>query len=275
MTIRAIPADTSPDAFHVLVHTYRAMPGSRRLELALALSDAIQEMGAAGIRQRHPEYTDRQVRRQLARRRLGDDVAELLQSDGFAMSQPAFFQAIIDLLEHAGIPFMVTGSYGSSHHGMPRTTNDLDIVIDPTADQLAKLCTLPAERFYVSAAAAQDALRHRYMFNVIDTAGGYKVDFIIRKDRPFSLEEFARRRPAQVQGRTVYVASAEDIILSKLEWNLQTPSERQVQDALDVAIVQWPQLDRVYLRRWASELGVAESLAAILEQAGGADQPPP
>jgi hypothetical protein len=257
MTIRAIPADTLPEAFHVLVQTYRAMPDGRRLELALALRDAAGAMSAAGIRQRLPEYADRPSRR-------GDP----------AMSQIAFFEVIVDLLEQAEVPFMVTGSFGSSHHGMPRTTNDLDIVIDPTADQLEKLCSLLAERFYVSAEAARDALRHRFMFNVIDTAGGYKVDFVIRKDRPFSIEEFARRRAAVVQGRTVYVASPEDIILSKLEWNLQTPSERQVQDALNVAIVRWPQLDRDYLRRWATELGVLESLEMVLQQAGQVNQSP-
>ena len=191
------------------------------------------------------------------------------------MSQQAFFQAIIELLEKAGIPFMVTGSYGSSHHGMPRTTNDLDVVIDPTAEQLETLCSLLADRFYISAQAARDALQHRFMFNVIDTAGGYKVDFIIRKDRPFSIEEFVRRRPALVHGRTVYVASPEDVILSKLEWSAQTRSERQVQDALNVAIVQWPQLDQGYLRRWASELGVSESLETILQQAGQASQSSP
>jgi hypothetical protein len=51
------------------------------------------------------------------------------------MSQQAFFHALVALLEQAAIPFMVTGSYGSSHYGMPRTTNDLDLVIDPTSEQ--------------------------------------------------------------------------------------------------------------------------------------------
>jgi hypothetical protein len=272
MLIQAIPADTSPEAFGVLVLAYRAMTGSRRVELVLALNDAVEEMSAAGIRQRHPEYGEEQVQRELMRLRLGDEAARIFAPGEVRMSQQAFFQTIIDLLEQAGIPFMVTGSYGSSHHGMPRSTNDLDLVIDPTPEQLDALCTLLADRFYVSVPAAREALRDRFMFNVIDTAAGYKVDFVVRKDRPFSVEEFARRRPGLVQDRTVYMASPEDIILSKLEWNAQTPSERQLQDALNVAIVQWPQLDRNYLRRWARELGVTETLEAILKQAGQADQ---
>jgi hypothetical protein len=156
---------------------------------------------------------------------------------------------------------------------MPRTTNDLDLVIDPTSEQLEALCALVGPRFYVSLAAAREALQTRFMFNVIDVAGGCKADLIIRKARPFSAEEFSRRRALSLHGTIVHVASPEDIILSKLEWNKLTPSERQMQDALDVATLQWPQLDHDYLRRWGRELGVAESLEVVLQHASQANQP--
>ena len=188
------------------------------------------------------------------------------------MSQQTFFHVLIGLLERAGISYMVTGSYGSSHYGMPRTTNDLDLVIDPSPAQVESLCALIADRFYVSAPAARDAVRDRFMFNVIDIGGGCKADLMVRKNRPFSVEEFSRRRLISLEGNIVYLASPEDIILSKLEWNKITPSERQAQDALDVAIVQWPHLDQDYLRRWAVELEVSESLEAVLVQASQANQ---
>ena len=55
--------------------------------------------------------------------------------------------------------------------------------------------------------------------------------------------------------------------MTKLEWDKITPSERQVQDALNVAVVQWRTLDRVYLRRWAPLLGVADKLEEVLRKA--------
>ena len=72
MTIRAIPADTSPEAFRVMVEAYRAMPGSRKMEMAMQMSDDIMEVAASGVRQRHPEYTEEQVRLVLIRMRLGE-----------------------------------------------------------------------------------------------------------------------------------------------------------------------------------------------------------
>jgi hypothetical protein len=47
---------------------------------------------------------------------------------------------------------------------------------------------------------------------------GWKIDLIIRKSRPFSEEEFRRRELVNLQGRSLFVASAEDVVVSKLEW---------------------------------------------------------
>src|SRR2546423_709510 len=106
------------------------------------------------------------------------------------MSQEEFLTQIAQLLEAAAIPFMVAGSHSSSYHGQPRATNDVDFVIDPTSEQLDRFLALLGDRHYVSPAAAREALSGRSMFNVIDFAEGWKADFIIRKDRPFSVEEF-------------------------------------------------------------------------------------
>jgi hypothetical protein len=190
------------------------------------------------------------------------------------MNQDVFLKQVADWLEAAGIPYMVAGSHGSGYHGQARATNDVDMVIDPTPEQLDRFVALLGGRYYLSREAARDALRHRTMVNLIDVGEGLKADLIIRKERPFSLEEFRRRQVGTLYGRELPIVSAEDVILSKLEWDKITPSERQLRDALNVAVVQWPRLDREYLRKWAAELGVSESLEGLLRKAEDA-QPPP
>ena len=190
------------------------------------------------------------------------------------MNQTAFLAQLAQQLEYAGIPFMVAGSVGGNFHSQPRTTNDVDVVIDPTPAQLAHFLTLLGDKVYVSSEAARDALRARSMFNIIDLVGGWKADLIVRKNRLFSVEEFARRKTLLLEGHSLPIASAEDIILSKLEWNRITPSERQIRDALNVAVTQWPTLDQPYLRKWAPELGVVDQLEEVLA-AAEKDQHPP
>ena len=45
---------------------------------------------------------------------------------------------LTERLDELGIPHMVVGSFASSAHGVPRTTQDIDVVIDPTGEQLRR-----------------------------------------------------------------------------------------------------------------------------------------
>jgi hypothetical protein len=184
------------------------------------------------------------------------------------ITQREFLERLTGLLDKAGIPYMVAGSMSSSLHGRPRATQDADVVIDPTEDQLASLITLLEQGYYVSRDAALDALRHRTMFNIIDLEGGWKADLIIRKDTPFGRQEFERRRQIDAMGQMLWVVSPEDVILSKLEWMKGRESEVQYSDALGVAVTQWANLDLEYLRTWATQLGVEDILIRLLKEAG-------
>lgn len=173
------------------------------------------------------------------------------------------------MLDRIGIPYMLTGSVAASDHGRPRATHDSDVVIDPTAAQLEVLVReLLAAEFYVHAERALAALRTRRPFNVIDTRHACKIDLIIRRDRPFSLEEFGRRVSGDLAlGRPVTIVSAEDAVLSKLEWaRAAGNSERQLADAAGVVAVN-PGLDRGYIERWAVELGVLDLWRLLVNEA--------
>jgi hypothetical protein len=75
---------------------------------------------------------------------------------------------VVRILEGAGVPFMIAGSFASTAHGLPRTTQDLHIVIDPPNGRAldALVHAMPQDEYYVDADAARDALRRRSMFNV-------------------------------------------------------------------------------------------------------------
>jgi hypothetical protein len=102
--------------------------------------------------------------------------------------------AAIARLDRAGVPYMITGSVASSYHGEPRATRDLDIVIDPDPAGLDRLVAeFAGAGLYVDTDAARRALADRTQFNAIDATSGWKIHFLIRKDRSFSREEFGRR----------------------------------------------------------------------------------
>jgi hypothetical protein len=169
---------------------------------------------------------------------------------------------------------MLTGSLAGAYYALPRSTQDVDMVMDITAGQLRELIErFRARGLYVSETAAEEALRTRGQFNVIDPRIGWKVDLIIRKDRAFSLEEFSRRRPATVVGVHVALTSPEDLILVKLEWARLGDSERQRTDVLQMVEARWDTLDREYLRTWAAQLGLVAEWASVLQQVTASREP--
>ena len=185
--------------------------------------------------------------------------------------QREFLEQLVRQLEGHGVAFMIAGSIASSFHGEPRATRDVDLVIDCSRDQLSALLEAVQQLgWYVNPDAAMAAHAERATFNVIDPASGWKADLTVRKTRDFSSCEFERRITAQVFGPDsipVMVSTPEDTILSKLEWSRDARSEQQYRDALAVAVLGGRQLDRDYLRRWAAELRVSETLERLLAEA--------
>lgn len=176
-----------------------------------------------------------------------------------------------EALERAGIAYMLTGSFASSYHGAPRATQDIDMVISPTPDQLRSLVTLlPATEYYVDLDAALDAQRRQGRFNIIDLATGWKIDLIIRKSRPFSRAEFDRRSVVEFEGMHLSIATAEDVLIAKLEWAKLGDSQRQVEDAAGILRIRSQDLDRTYIENWVRQLKIEEQWDAACRAAGGA-----
>lgn len=172
------------------------------------------------------------------------------------MNQEDAIALVVSVLEGLRIPYMVAGSFASSLHGVPRMTNDADIVIDADEKAARQIVRRLESEFYASEDAALEAIRTRRQFNVIHYDSGFKVDLVVKKDRPFSDEELRRRRIGRLAGRDVPFATAEDTILTKLEWAQAGDSQRQYEDAVGIIEVSAPILDWAYLETWAREIGV-------------------
>jgi hypothetical protein len=182
------------------------------------------------------------------------------------LSLEALLALLAKVLADAGVPYMLTGSLAGAYHGAPRATQDIDLVVDATAEALTGVATaLRAAGLYVSDDAIREAVATRGMFNAIDPASGWKVDFIVRKERGFSAKEFDRRREIEFMGLSLTVAEAEDVVIAKLEWAKLGDSERQLRDVAEIVAVQGAQLDIIQIERWVEELGLWKQWQGVLE----------
>lgn len=152
---------------------------------------------------------------------------------------------------------MLTGSFASAYYGALRSTQDIDLVISATQQQLRHFIeSLPNDEYYADVEAALEAHKKMSMFNVIDMRTGWKIDMIILKNRAFSREEFLRRQLVRTSEASFFVATAEDVILAKLEWAKGARSNRQIQDAAGIVKIRGEAVDFSYLKKWISELNL-------------------
>ena len=166
------------------------------------------------------------------------------------MKAEATLARVMAALGRAGIPSMLTGSLAAAIHGHPRATQNIDIVIEATAEQLHDLAAaLEGDDIFFDLGSTLDACARQSMTNLLDNATGWKVDLIFQKSRAFSRSEFGRRVATAIDGIPLHVASIEDLVLAKLEWAKAGESARQIEDVAHLQVEHRRVAECVAMRR--------------------------
>lgn len=180
---------------------------------------------------------------------------------------------VTTVLDTLGVPYVIGGSLASMAHGMMRSTMDADIVAALQSHHIAALRDALGEQFYTpDESVLRQAIERRSSFNLIHLGTMFKIDIFLPQERGFERQQLARRiaqRLGSESDERVWVLSAEDVILAKLEWFRLggESSERQWRDVLGVIKAQAPTLDTDYLREWAGRLQVSDLLERAMAEA--------
>jgi len=181
---------------------------------------------------------------------------------------------IVQAFEQLGVPYYVGGSVASSLYGIGRLTLDVDVVACVRPEHARPLVAMLQSAYYVDEGMILEAIQTSSSFNAIHLDTMFKIDVFISKDAPFDREALRRRRldaiAEEEDAAQFYVASPEDVVLSKLVWYRSggRVSERQWKDVLGVLKIQRDALDKDYLRKWAAELELTKMLEQAFHDAG-------
>jgi hypothetical protein len=182
----------------------------------------------------------------------------------------AALDPVLAVLEQLGVRHFVGGSVASSAHGVARASLDVDLVAELQPGQVAPLVAALQDAFFVDEGRVRAAVAAGRSFNLIHLATMFKVDVFVSRSRPFDASSFARARVERLgqdaAARGIPLASAEDVLLAKLEWFRKggESSERQWEDVKGLLRVGAGQMDTTYLRHWAVLLGVSDLLERAL-----------
>jgi hypothetical protein len=157
-------------------------------------------------------------------------------------------EKICEMMNTLGIPYMLSGSVAMNVYAEPRTTQDIDIIVEMLLEDVPNLIKLLGDGFYFSEDAMYDAIERKSMFNIIDYSTGMKVDFILRNNDFYEQFKFQNRKKAIFEGVELWIISKEDLVLSKIRWIQELESEKQKSDIRNLLSTE--ALNMEYVLKW-------------------------
>lgn len=165
--------------------------------------------------------------------------------------------------DRLSIDYMLTGSMALVYYAIPRTTADIDVVLEIKMTDVEKFIKEFEPDYYVPHGRIRDAISRNRMFNILNQNTIIKVDCVMRKNDEFQLTAFSRRKKVNYAGYfDVWIISKEDLILSKLNWAKNTKSEMQIRDVGNLIRNAY---DESYVEEWAKKLVVEDLLKECFE----------
>ena len=268
--------DTDIEADIYLFQKWRQLSLKQRIERFISHERGVKKLCLIGIKSRNRNSTIQEIRNLFTRAVLGEKFTPDFQPKG--INENMWIQDSISLagelhqiFESINIDYYVSEGVASSIHGEPRSTRDLDLVIEVKPNQIDLLVkTLEASGYYCPAGAVEDLhCGLGNMLNITHTETIANADIYIKDNSPYSISQMNRKILIDVEEIPVFwIASAEDIILQKLRWGKGSKSEKQWRDVLGIIKLQSKNLDYGYLTEWAENLDLVADLSEVLTQAG-------
>lgn len=172
---------------------------------------------------------------------------------------------VLHALDDAGVPHMLVGGLTANYYGIPRATQDVDVVVQLTGHEpLTRVVASLGEGFSLDAQVSFETItgNARYVIRLPGTP--FVVELFVLGDDPFQQERFRRRVAIAIPqiGPHVYLPTAEDVVVQKVRWG----RPKDLEDAKDVVAVQGEALDMGYIEAWCNRHQTRERLQAILDQ---------
>lgn len=268
--------DTNIEADIYFFNKLRSLSEQQRIEQVATHARGVKKLCLAGIKSRHQDAPPEEIRQLFARAVLAEKFTPNFKPKGidekmWIQDSIALAQQLHQLLESVNIPYYVGGGVASTIHGEPRSTRDLDLVIQLQPEQIDSLVrTLEAAGFYCLPGAVEDLKYGRSkILNITHTETIANADIYAMDTSPFAGSQMSRRKLLDIEGMpNFWIASPEDTILQKLLWGSRSNSEKQWRDVLGMLKLQNTNLDYDYLMEWAKRLGIVNFLTQAMTEAG-------
>ncbi len=174
---------------------------------------------------------------------------------------------VIRALEDLGIAYMLTGSLAGNMYSIPRSTKDVDLVIDLSDCTIQAVMQRLGSGFVLEAQMTFEGVTGMHRYRLRCDGASLLVELFVLSDAPHDQERFRRRKRGKLHHREVLVPTPEDVIITKLYWSRLVTRAKDIEDARNIIVVQGERLDWPYIRRWCATHGTTDQLEFAIGEA--------
>jgi hypothetical protein len=178
------------------------------------------------------------------------------------MPEPEIFLLFIKPLNRLQVIYMITGATAAIVYGAPRLTNDLDLVLRLSVNQIGQFRAAFSEaEFYVppeDIMVMEVSREQRGHVNLIHLVTGFKADCYLAGKDPLHSWALENRHQFQIGKETIWVAPPEYVILRKLEYFREGGSEKHLNDIRNMMRISHKEIDFNLLEEKIAQLNYSQ-----------------
>ena len=174
----------------------------------------------------------------------------------------------IDFLNEQGVEYMVVGSLAGNFYCVPRSTQDADIVVASSVGQVASKLSRAIPNLKFDPQLAFESVTATKKVLIRSALHDFQIELFELSNDPHDQERFTRRVWVEFIGRKAWIATAEDIIITKLRWAEYAGREKDIADLRNMIGVQHDSLDWSYIESWCDRHGTQALLDRLRSEAG-------
>lgn len=177
-------------------------------------------------------------------------------------------QHVIATLNKLEVNYMVVGSFSTNFYCVPRATQDVDIVIETDLTKVARKVSDSSDELSLDPQLGFESVTAITKALLTSNDGAFHVELFGLSKHPHDRKRFERRTEVELLGQPTWIATAEDVVITKLQWAIQTAREKDVSDVRNVIALQHEALDWPYIEHWCGEHETTEKLVELRTQLG-------
>jgi hypothetical protein len=174
-----------------------------------------------------------------------------------------FMCEVVQALNATHVPYMVVGSLSSNVYGIPRSTKDADFVLELGSIPIERVMQQLGQSYKLDPQMSFETITSTLRYRILHQASAFLIELFLLSNDAHDRERFARRRIVKYAGHDVYVATAEDVIVTKLRWSRQGKRAKDIEDVRSVVSMQNDKVDWDYVHRWCDAHGTRSLLEEI------------